>query len=197
MDPIGTIAEIFATHIEEVSAAAVTAPDSINEACEVMVHALLSDKKILSAGSGNCAVLAQLFATHLLHHFQRERPGLPAIALSADSCMVNTISEDTQYADAIARQVSTLGQPGDILLLIAGSGRGDSLVRALSAARERDMTVILCHGSNHTSAASLLDTHDVEISLPIGQPARLLEAQLVLIHCVCELIDIYLFGGEH
>lgn len=197
MDPVGTVSEIFASHIEEISAAAVTSPEGINEACEVMVHALLSDRKILCAGSGNCAVLSQLFASHLLNHFRRERPGLPAIALSADCCIVNAISEETQYADAMARQVSTLGNPGDVLFLLAGTTRGDSLVRALRAGREREMTVILCHGSQHASVASLLDTHDVEISLPISHPARLLEAHLVLIHCFCELIDLYLFGGEH
>ena len=196
MDPLAKIAEIFAAHIEEVSATAVAVAEPLTEASEVMVHALLSDNKILCAGSGNHNILAQLFASHLVNQFSRERPGLPAYALSADSCLLNAISEHTQYADSMARQVSTIGGQGFILFLLAGATHGDSLTRALSAGPDRDMTVVLCHGGDQADAVSLLGMQDVEISLPVVEPARLIEAQMVLVNCLCELIDSFLFGGD-
>ena len=195
MDPIEILSELFATHIEEVSATAVTVAEPVSNASEVIVHALLSDHKILCAGSGPQSAIAQLFSSHLTNQFSRERPGLPAIALSADSCLLNTLCENNQYAESIARQVNTLGNRGDILLLLAGHST-NSLTRAISAAHDRELTVILLHGSDQPDAAALLNRHDIEVSLPVSGFARLLETNVLLINCLSELIDVFLFGGE-
>lgn len=195
-DPTSTITASFAAHMEDISSAAVALTEPLNAACEVMVHALLSDKKILCAGAGSNSALAQIFASQLVNQFTRERPGLPAIALSSDSCLLNTVSESSQYAEALARQVSTLGSPGDILFLLAGQSDADALVRALRAAHDRDVTVVLCHGHNNGDAVSLLDPRDVELGIPAGSMPRLMETYLVLINCLCQLIDVFLFGGD-
>ncbi len=196
MDPVSIINEIFAAHIEDISSTAVALAEPLSEASEVIVHGLLSDKKILCAGGGSNSALAQIFASHLVNHFTRERPGLPAIALSADTCLLNAVSESSQYAETIARQVSTLGNPGDILFLLAGSSNGDSLIRAMRAAHERELTVVLCHGDHHADVVSLLNTQDVELGVPVRSTPQLMEAYLVIINCLCELIDRFLFGGE-
>lgn len=196
MDHSSHIAGIFAGHIEDVSATAVTVNESLAEAGEVIVHALLSDNKVLCAGSGTFNLVAQLFTSHLLHRFTTERPALPAIALSTDSNLIHTISDETQYADALARQVSALGAPGDILLLAASPGRGESMIRALRAASDRDMVVVMLHGLDQTDAQSLLTSRDVEINIPVESVPRLLETQIVLTNILSELVDLYLFGGE-
>lgn len=195
-DPATTITASFASHIEDISTLAVNITDALAETSEVMVHALLSDKKVLCAGSGRFSALAAIFASQLVTHYERERPGLPAIALSADSCLLNAVSESSQYAESLARQVSTLGSPGDILFLLAGNTRdAESLTRAVRAAHERELTVILCHGANHVDALSLLGAQDVELAVAVTNPARLMESYLMLINCLCELIDQFLFGG--
>jgi D-sedoheptulose 7-phosphate isomerase len=196
IDPANTITANFAAHIEDISSAAVEITTALTEAGEVVVHALLSDKKILCAGSGASNALAQIFASQLVNHFTRERPGLPAIALSADSCLVNAVSDSGQYADALARQVATLGSPGDILFLLASPSQGESQIRAVRAAHDRDLTVIVCRGSQHAEAISLLGPQDVELALPISSAPRLMEAYLVIINCLCDLVDQFLFGGE-
>lgn len=196
-DPATTITASFAAHIEEISTLAVDITDALAETSEVMVHALLSDNKVLCAGSGRFSALAGIFVSQLVTHYERERPGLPAIALSADSCLLNAVSESSQYAEALARQVNTLGSPGDILFLLAGTSRNaETLVRAVRAAHERGLTVILCHGTNQVDALSLLGTQDVELAVAVANPARLMESYLMLINCLCELIDQFLFGGE-
>jgi D-sedoheptulose 7-phosphate isomerase len=196
-DPATTITASFAAHMEDISTLAITITDALAETSEVMVHALLSDKKVLCAGSGRFCALAGIFASQLVTHYERERPGLPAVALSADSCLLNAISDSSQYAESLARQVSTLGSPGDILFLLAGTTKdAEPLVRAVRAAHEREMTVILCHGANQQDALSLLGAQDVELSMPFASPARLMESYLLLINCLCELIDQFLFGGE-
>ena len=196
MDPVSIINEIFAAHIEDISSTAVALAEPLSEASEVIVHGLLSDKKILCAGGGSNNALAQIFASHLVNHYTRERPGLPAIALSADSCLLNAVSETSQYAETMARQVSTLGNPEDILFLLAGSSNSDSLIRAMRAAHERELTVVLCHGDNHADVAALLNTQDVELCVPVRSAPHLMEAYLVIINCLCELIDRFLFGAE-
>ncbi len=196
-DPAATITASFAAHIEEISTLAVDITDALAETSEVMVHALLSDNKVLCAGSGRFSALAGIFVSQLVTHYERERPGLPAIALSADSCLLNAVSESSQYAEALARQVNTLGSPGDILFLLAGTSRNaETLVRAVRAAHERGLTVILCHGIDQVDALSLLGTQDVELAVAAANPARLMESYLMLINCLCELIDQFLFGGE-
>ncbi len=196
-DPATTITASFAAHIEDISTLAVNITDALAETSEVMVHALLSDKKVLCAGSGRFSALAEIFASQLVTHYERERPGLPAVALSASGCLLNAISESSQYAESLARQVSTLGSSGDILFLLAGTARdADILIRAVRAAHERDLTVILCHGANPHNVLSLLGTQDVELAVPCANPARLMESYLVLLNCLCELIDQFLFGGE-
>jgi D-sedoheptulose 7-phosphate isomerase len=195
-DPVSIINEIFAAHIEDISSTAVALAEPLSEATEVLVHGLLSDKKILCAGGGSNNALAQIFASHLVNHFTRERPGLPAIALSADSCLLNAVSETSQYAETLARQISTLGNPGDILFLFAGSSNGDSLIRAMRAAHDRELSVVLCHGDNQADVVSLLSSQDVELGVPARSAPHLMEAYLVIINCLCELIDQFLFGGE-
>ncbi len=196
MNSVNIVTETFAAHMEDISAAAVAVTGSLNEASEVMVHALLSDKKILCAGGGSSNALAQIFASQLVNYFTRERPGLPAIALSSDSCLLNAVSDTSQYAETLARQVSTLGNPGDILFLMAGQANSDPLIRAIRAAHDRELTVVLCHGDNHADVGSLLTPGDVELGVPVNSTPRLMETYLVLINCLCQLIDLFLFGGE-
>ncbi len=150
--------------------------------------------KILSCGNGGSAGDAQHFSSELLNRFERERPGLPAIALTTDSSTLTSIANDYAYEDIFAKQVRALGRSGDILLAISTSGNSENVNRAIAAAHERSMQVVALSGRDGGRMAEILVAGDVEIRVPADRTARIQEVHLVIIHCLCDLIDESLFG---
>lgn len=166
------------------------------EASEILVHCLLNEGKILTAGNGISAANAQTLSSCLSNHFERERPSLPAITLGTDFTTQTSIAHDYSYNDIFAKQVRALGQPGDCLVLITSSGNPNNLVQAVAAAHERDMNVIAFSGRDGGNIASVLDANDLELRVPVDSHIRLHEIHLLSIFCLCDLIDQQLFGAE-
>ncbi len=196
MDFYRTIAASFQTTIETVSMSVDTLAAPIENAAQSMTTALLSDKKILACGNGADAAMAQLFVANLLGHHTRERPALPAIALSADGAHLSSITQNLGSSEIYARQIRALGQSGDILLCISSAGGDPALVRAVQAARARNMTVIALSNSRDEETATLLAATDIELKVTAPSAARVVEVHTMVIHCLCELIDISLFGNH-
>ena len=109
------IQRAFAASIETKSNAAGTLPESIKLASAMLNQALLAGQKILACGNGGSAADAQHFSAELLNRYERDRPGLPAIALTTDSSTLTAIANDYDYQQIFAKQVTALGQPGDLL----------------------------------------------------------------------------------
>lgn len=166
----------------------------IAEAGEEMVQALLEGNKILSCGNGGSACDALHFSSEMLNRFKQERPGLPAIALTADVATITSISNDYHYSDIFAKQVRALGQPGDILLAISTSGRSPNILNAIKAAHDKNMTVIALTGNDGGKIIDYLREKDIEIRVPATETARIQETHLLIIHCLCDTIDFRLFG---
>ncbi|HEY0720355.1 MAG TPA: phosphoheptose isomerase [Gammaproteobacteria bacterium] len=168
---------------------------AIAQAASSLSGALLQGHKILSCGNGGSAGDAQHFSSEMLNRFERERPGLPAIALSTDTSTITSIANDYHYDEVFAKQVRALGQPGDILLAISTSGNSRNVVRAIDAAHDRSMLVIALTGREGGVMASQLSEGDVELRVPSDVTARIQEVHLLIIHCLCDLIDQHLFGA--
>tara|TARA_R110002094_G_scaffold120539_5_gene115378 strand:- start:675 stop:1268 length:594 start_codon:yes stop_codon:yes gene_type:complete len=168
----------------------------IAQAGEQLFLCLANDNKILTCGNGGSAALAMHFSALMLNRYQHERPGLPAIALSADSAVLSAIAEDTHFSDVYSKQVRALGQPGDILLTLSPNDRPASLIQAIQAAHERGMTVIALSGGESGDIAALLAQEEVEIRVPSSSTALVHEAHLLIIHALCDLIEHQLFGGH-
>jgi D-sedoheptulose 7-phosphate isomerase len=166
----------------------------ITTAAGQMIRALLSDKKILVCGNGGSAADAQHFSAELLNRFERERPGLPAIALTTDASTITSIANDYHFDDVFAKQVRALGQPGDILLAITTSGNSPNVLRAVQAAHERHMIVVGLNGRSGGEMNSLLQGEDVNICARGPTTARVQEVHGIVIHCLCDLIDFQLLG---
>ncbi|MBU3070985.1 SIS domain-containing protein [Aestuariicella sp. G3-2] len=166
------------------------------EASDILVHCLLNEGKILTAGNGISAANAQVLSSCLSNHFERERPSLPAMTLGTDFTTQTSIAHDYSYNDIFAKQVRALGQPGDCLVLITTSGNPNNLVQAVAAAHERDMNVIAFSGRDGGNIASVLDANDLELRVPVNSHTRLHEIHLLSIFCLCDLIDQQLFGVE-
>ena len=189
------VSEQFSESIATKETAHATIVEFIAAGGLLMGHALQNDGKILSCGNGGSAGDAQHFSSELLNRFERERPGLPAIALTTDSSTLTSIANDYAYEDIFAKQVRALGREGDILLAISTSGNSENVNRAIGAAHERSMRIVALSGRNGGRMAKLLNTDDVEIRVPAERTARIQEVHLLAIHCLCDLIDTHLFGS--
>jgi D-sedoheptulose 7-phosphate isomerase len=167
----------------------------ISDAADLIVSRLLEGNKILSCGNGGSAGDAQHFSSEMLNRFERERPGLPAIALTTDSSTVTSIANDYDYSLIFSRQVEALGQPNDILLAISTSGNSGNVNHAVQAAHEREMRVVALSGRDGGELGKLLAPDDVELRVPSDVTARIQETHLLIIHCLCYLVDQHLLGS--
>ena len=172
-------------------------PEAIEKAAYMMVEALIRGNKILTCGNGGSASDAQRFSSEMLNRFERDRPSLPAIALSTDTSTLTAIANDTSFDEVFAKQVRALGQPGDILLAISSSGNARNVIAAVEAALSRDMTIVVLSGRDGGEIAGFLSEHDVEIRVPSNRTARIQEVHLLAIHNLCECIDDMLFPADH
>jgi D-sedoheptulose 7-phosphate isomerase len=167
----------------------------IAQAAEQLFHCLISEHKILCCGNGASAALAQHFSALMLNRYQHERPGLPALSLSADSAALSAIADDSHFSDVYSKQVRALGQPGDILLAFSSDGRSANLIQAIQAAHDRGMGVIALSGEGGDIGA-LLSQEELEIRIPSTSTALVNEVHLLIIHALCDLIEHQLFGGS-
>lgn len=190
------IRQLFQASIEAQEHAMQVLPPHIEHASLLMVNTLLNEGKILCCGNGASAGAAQHFASQLLNRFERERPSLPALALTTDASTLTSISNDYSFNEVFSKQIRALGQAGDVLLAISTSGRSANIIQAIQAAHDREMLVVALSGQDGGDMASLLLPEDIEIRVPGTNSARIQEVQLLAINCLCDLIDNQIFGSE-
>jgi D-sedoheptulose 7-phosphate isomerase len=168
----------------------------IAEAVELMFTALSNGNKILACGNGGSAADCQHFAAELVGRFERERLPLPALALTTDTSILTAIGNDYSYQEIFSKQVQAFGQSGDVLLALSTSGNSANVVAAVEAALEREMRVVALTGKGGGAIGKLLSDADVHICVPHERTARIQEVHLLTIHCLCDGIDVALFGGD-
>jgi phosphoheptose isomerase len=195
LDLTERVAALFAASSEWHAYAASQQAEPIAVAARVIVDGLLAGSKILSCGNGCSAADAQYFVAHMQNRFQRERPGLPAMALTADSTTLTAIGVDEGFNAIYAKQINALGQPGDILLTLSVNGTAGNLVAAIEAAKERQMRLVALTGRDGGRVAQQLRAEDTEIRAPADQPSRILENHRLVLHCLLDIIDLQLMGG--
>jgi D-sedoheptulose 7-phosphate isomerase len=169
-------------------------PDIV-AAASGMARALTGGGKVLSCGNGGSAADAQHFAAELVGRFEAERPGLAAVALTTDSSIFTALANDYSFADVFAKQVQALGRAGDVLLAISTSGKSENVARAVDAAHARSMNVVALTGRDGGKIARMLMPKDVEIRVPAERTCRIQEVHLLVIHCICDLIDAQMSGA--
>ncbi len=194
MDLISRIKQNFQDSISTKQISVDLLAEPLSAAALMITQCLLAGGKVLSCGNGGSAGDAQHFSSEMLNRFEMERPGLPAVALTTDSSTLTSIANDYSYEQVFSKQVSALGQHGDILLAISTSGNSGNVNRAIEAAHDRDMQVIALSGKQGGDMAALLAEDDVEIRVPSESTARIQEVHLLAIHCICDLVDHQLLG---
>jgi D-sedoheptulose 7-phosphate isomerase len=162
-------------------------------AAKQLTNCILNDGKILVIGTGSSAAIGQIFAAHLMHRFERDRPGLPAIALNADSITMSSFTDESR-SERYSRQVKALGKAGDSMLIVSATGTRSSLVQSVVAAHELELPVIALTGADGGEISPLLNYGDTEIRVHSVHPTTVREQHLMLVHCLSELIDLQIFG---
>ena len=151
----------------------------IAEAASALLGAITGGGKVMIFGSGFARLLAPHMAQLLVGRFERERPPLAAVALAGAAAQA-------------APQVRALGLPGDVLLLM-DNGEGES-AGVIAAARGKDMTLVVLAGRGANELGELLAESDVLIAVPHERAARVAEAHMLVLHCLCDAIDFHLMG---
>lgn len=164
----------------------------VDAAVQAMLACVTGGGKVLTAGLGPSSGLAQYLASLLVGGFERERPGLSAMALSADATMA-TFWPDGQ---GLASQVRALGHTGDVLFLISADGAEPALVQAMQAAHEREMIVVALTGHQGGVLGRQLRETDVHVCVPHERLARIREVQHLVLHCLCDGMDTQLLGEQ-
>lgn len=168
----------------------------VADAVQAIVAGLTAGGRVFSAGLGASTGLARLFAHDLLGRFERERPGLAAWALGQDAGAASGSAAEGRFEQLFARQIDTLGQPGDLLLLIDTDGEHPALRLAAKAAQAKDMTVIALTGRSAGALGATLGETDVLVAVPHDRAPRVREVQLLVLHCLCDAIDLQLLGEQ-
>lgn len=166
----------------------------VSEAAQVLLNAITSGGKVLTCGNGGSAADAQRFAAEFVGRFERERPGLAALSMSTDTSILTAIGNDYAFDQIYAKQVQALGQPGDVLLAITTSGNSANILEAIDAAHQKDMVVVALTGKGGGKVHSALNDSDIHICVPHDRTARIQEVHLLVIHCLCDAVDVSLLG---
>ncbi|MBP7451670.1 MAG: SIS domain-containing protein [Ottowia sp.] len=168
----------------------------VSDALQALLACVTGGGKVLVCGNGASGALAQYMAALMVGGMERPRPELPALALNADAATLTAVARRGEFADVFAAQVRALGAAGDVLLVLTSNGNTANLVRAAQAAHERDMVVLALTGRGGGELARMLRETDVHVGVPQESVARIHEAHQLVLHCLCDGLDVELLGEE-
>lgn len=166
---------------------------AILEMSQLIGNAFMAKHRLFLFGNGGSAADAQHLAAEFVNRFQRERPPLPAIALSVDTSVITSISNDYHFEDIFVRQLQALASPGDVTLGISTSGRSPNVLKGLQWARQNGLHTIGWAGADQTEINVYCD-HVLHV--PSKVTARIQECHITAGHIMCGLIEEILFGND-
>jgi D-sedoheptulose 7-phosphate isomerase len=149
--------------------------------------------RILVCGNGGSASDAQHFTAEFTNRFERERPPLAAIALTTDTSALTAIGNDYSFDRVFSKQVEALARPGDALVAISTSGGSRNVCAAVRAAHDAEAWVLALTGRSGGTLAEALHPNDLELRVPAERTAHIQEVHIVLLHCLCDLVDEQLY----
>lgn len=148
--------------------------------------ALAEGNKVLFCGNGGSAADSQHLAAEFVGRFQKERAGLPAIALTVDTSILTAVGNDYGYDKVFVRQVQALARPGDVLVGISTSGNSANVVEAVELAKSMG---VFCAGMTAEGGGKMKLLCDECIAVPAKVTARAQEMHILIGHILCELVD--------
>ena len=196
MDMAAHLRQHFEEGIELRRRMAESMPAEIARAGTALAQALRAGRKALACGNGGSAADSQHFAAEIVGRFERERPGMPAVALTVDTSAITAIANDYDWNRVFAKQVEALGQAGDVLLAISTSGNSKNVMEAMKAAQDKGLVVIALTGRDGGAMAKMLRPQDFHLNVAHPRTMRVQEIHLLVIHCLCEVVDNLIYGEQ-
>jgi len=172
-------------HLEMVSALRALESE-VERSAERVIESLQRGGKVLLMGNGGSAADAQHIAAELVVRYVRNRPALPAIALTTDSSILTATSNDFGFESLFARQIEALARPEDLVVGISTSGESPNVVKGIKSARERGVETIAMTGANESA---LSQQADLTLCVPSTVTARIQEAHILIGHYWCDRVE--------
>ena len=194
MNPEQRIRQHFETSAETALKTQATIGLQVADAARRIATVYDNEGKVLICGNGGSASDALHFSAELLCRYEKERQPLAAIALPADTATLTAAGNDYDFSQIFARQITGLGNPGDVLIVFTTSGQSPNILEATRAATTAGLSVIALTGRDGGPLARLLKATDLELRVPSDSTARIQEAHAIIIHCICNLIDLHATG---
>jgi D-sedoheptulose 7-phosphate isomerase len=164
--------------------------EALIKAATMIAEAFDGENKLMIFGNGGSAADAQHIASEFVNRFMIERPPLPALALTTDTSILTSVSNDVQFPDVFSTQVKALGVEGDVAWAISTSGTSANVVKALEVARERGLRTIAMTGPG---GGKLAEIADILLAVDAKITPRIQECHITMGHIICELVDYQLF----
>ena len=161
-------------------------PQKLEKCAGCVAKALSGGHKVLFCGNGGSAADSQHLAAEFVGRFQKERKGLPAIALTVDTSILTSVANDYGYETVFARQVQALGEHGDVLVGISTSGNSKNVLLAIEEAKTKGIT---CIGMTAEGGGKMAEVCDICLAVPDRVTARAQEMHILMGHILCELVD--------
>lgn len=153
-----------------------------------IISTIKAGNKLLIAGNGGSASQAEHFTSELVNKYVLTRKGLPAVALTTDSSIITSVSNDYGYEEVFSRQIQSLGKKDDLFLAISTSGNSANIIQGLKSARAKGLVTLALLGRNGGKAKKLCD---LSLIVPAYNTPRIQECHLLVIHIFCGMIDRY------
>ena len=164
--------------------------ESLIRAATIVVEAFNNENKLMIFGNGGSAADAQHIAAEFVNRFMIERPPLPAMALTTDTSILTSVSNDYTFDDVFSKQVKALGMEGDVAWGMSTSGNSVNVLEALAVARDRGLRTI---GMTGSSDGKMAEVAQVLLKVEADNTARIQECHITMAHIICELVDYQLF----
>jgi D-sedoheptulose 7-phosphate isomerase len=159
-------------------------------AATIVVEAFNNENKLMIFGNGGSAADAQHVAAEFVNRFVIERPPLPAMALTTDTSILTSVSNDYNFDDVFSKQVKALGMEGDVAWGMSTSGNSVNVLEAMTVARDRGLRTI---GMTGSSDGKMAEVAQVLLKVEADDTARIQECHITMAHIICELVDYQLF----
>ena len=160
------------------------------EVIKLVSQSFEGGSKLLLFGNGGSAADAQHIAAEFVNRYIIERPPLPAIALTTDTSILTSVSNDSSFNEIFSKQIKALGKEGDVAVGISTSGNSQNMVRAFEVAKEMGIKTVALTGNDGGTMAKIAD---VSLVVPSGSTPRIQETHILIGHILCEMVEHQLF----
>jgi D-sedoheptulose 7-phosphate isomerase len=160
--------------------------EGVARAADLIAESYRAGGKVLAFGNGGSAADAQHFAAELVGRFERDRPGMAAIALTTDTCVLTSVANDYGFERIFARQIEALGRAGDVAVAISTSGGSANVIAAVRDAHARGVRTVALTGRDGGALGALVEVH---INVPDDTTCRIQEVHMTLLHAICEIVE--------